>query len=137
MLQAGSSNIPASERNDRFVTTHWSVISAADGSGSTQATEALRKLCETYWLPVYAFVRRSGNAHPDALDLTQEFFQRLLAKEFFAQANPARGRFRNFLLASLRNFIRKEWRDEHRLGRGGGVTFIPLDSAAGESGFAL
>src|SRR5262245_36913717 len=94
-----------------FATTHWSVIQAAGSSSAPQAAEALRQLCETYWLPVYAFVRRSGNPPNESLDLTQEFFCRLLAKDFFSAADPTRGRFRNFLLAALRNFVRKEWRD--------------------------
>jgi DNA-directed RNA polymerase specialized sigma24 family protein len=120
----------------RFETTHWSVVLAADTSGSPEADEALRRLCETYWSPVYCFVRRAGNPPNDAQDLTQEFFRRLLAKDFFALADPARGRFRNFLLASLKNFLHKAWRDEHRLERGGDVVFVALDAAANEGLYA-
>ena len=124
------------EQVHSFATTHWSVIRAAAGSDAPAATDAVRLLCESYWPPVYSFVRRWGNPPAESLVLTQEFFHRLLARHFFTLADPSLGRFRTFLLAALRNFVRKEWRDAHTLERGGGVDFVPLDLATGENSYA-
>src|SRR5438552_9208763 len=88
-----------------FATTHWSVVLAAGGEPSVAAREALEDLCGSYWYPLYAFVRRYGYGPHDAQDLTQDFFARLLAKERLATARPEKGRFRAFLLASLKNFL--------------------------------
>jgi RNA polymerase sigma-70 factor (ECF subfamily) len=88
----------------RFATTHWSVVIAAAGP-SPDADRALAELCETYWYPVYAFVRRSGHSTDDAADLTQAFFARILEKGYVKDARPDRGRFRSFLLASLSHFL--------------------------------
>jgi hypothetical protein len=86
-----------------FATTHWSVVVAAGQGHSPQAAEALERLCRTYWYPLYTFIRRHVPKAQDAEDLTQEFFTRFLAKEYFGRADPARGRFRSFLLACLKN----------------------------------
>src|SRR4051794_521226 len=84
-----------------FTPTHWSVVLSAGRSDSTHARSALEKLCRSYWFPIYAFVRRQGHGPQDAQDLTQEFFARLLQKNHLAEVDPAKGRFRSFLLASL------------------------------------
>src|SRR5690242_19681582 len=84
-----------------FVTTHWSVVSAAGKEDTTGARQALDQLCRTYWYPLYAYVRRCGQSPHDAQDLTQEFFARLLEGNWLARADPARGRFRTFLLMVL------------------------------------
>jgi RNA polymerase sigma-70 factor (ECF subfamily) len=115
-----------------FTTTHWSVVLAAADSTSPQAAEALEKLCRTYWYPLYAFVRREGCGPEDAQDLTQEFFARLLAGLAFASAEPARGRFRNFLLGCLKHFLSEQRRHAGRLKRGGGQTIISWDSQSAE-----
>src|SRR5512135_3699969 len=81
----------------RFVTTHWSVVLVAGGTDSTRACQALSRLCRTYWFPLYAYLRRRGFSAPDAQDLTQEFFARLLERHALAGADPNRGRFRSFL----------------------------------------
>jgi len=115
-----------------FATTHWSVVLAA-GEGSTVASaQALERLCRTYWYPLYAFVRRQGHEACEAEDLTQEFFARLLAKEYFGRADPALGRFRNFLLACLKHFLSEQRRHARRLKRGGGQTLISWDSQTAE-----
>jgi len=115
-----------------FATTHWSVVLAAGQQQSPQATEALEKLCRTYWYPLYAFVRRQGHNPEDAQDLTQEFFARFLAKEYFGRADPALGRFRNFLLACLKHFLSEQRRQAGRLKRGGGQTIVSWDSQTAE-----
>src|SRR5512136_51858 len=81
-----------------FATTHWSVVLAAGHRELPQAAEALEKLCRTYWYPLYACVRRHGCSPEDAQDLTQEFFARLLARDYLARAHPQGGKFRSFLL---------------------------------------
>src|ERR671924_320479 len=92
---------PVSEQNQVFATTHWSVVLAAGDAVSPQAGVALAELCRTYWYPLYAFVRRKGHSPHDAQDLAQAFFARLLEKNYVAQAERERGRFRTFLLAAL------------------------------------
>jgi RNA polymerase sigma-70 factor (ECF subfamily) len=110
-----------------FATTRWSLVAAAREGGSPPARAALAELCRAYWYPVYAFVRRQGNGHDTAQDLTQEFFARLLEKDALAAVDPARGRFRSFLLASCRNFLANCRDHDHALKRGGGRPTLPLD----------
>jgi RNA polymerase sigma factor (sigma-70 family) len=110
----------------------------AVGKGdSSQAADALAQLCRTYWYPLYAYVRRQGHQAQDAEDLTQEFFTRFLAKEYFGRADPARGRFRSFLLACLKNFLAEQGRQARRLKRGGGQTIVSWDSQAAEERYGL
>ena len=115
----------AAERG--FTTTHWSVVLAAGRSVSPQASEALEKLCRTYWYPLYAYARREGHTVHDAQDLTQEFFARFLAKDYLNQVEREKGRFRSFLLASLKHFLANERDRSNTLKRGGGCAFIPWD----------
>lgn len=120
-----------------FATTRWSVVLLARHGEAPGAERALAHLCEGYWYPLYAFVRRSGVAPEDARDLTQEFFARLLGKKWLADADPARGRFRSFLLAALKHFLANEWHRAQRLKRGGGREFIALDAATAEERYAM
>lgn len=115
-----------------FLTTHWSVVLTAGQSDTTRAQDALTRLCEVYWRPLYHYVRRRGYATEDAQDLTQSFFERLLERHALAKADPQRGRFRSFLLASLRNFLSDEWDKRRAQKRGAGRTF-PLDFQAEET----
>ncbi len=119
-----------------FATTHWSVVLAAGHKSSPDTVAALAALCETYWFPLYAYVRRRGHNADEAQDLTQEFFARLLEKDYVAAADPERGRFRAFLLTSFKHFLSKE-RDKARAQkRGGGRSPLSLDLASGESRYA-
>lgn len=119
-----------------FATTHWSVILSAGDIHGPKVSEALEKLCRTYWPPLYTYVRRQGHGPEDAQDLTQAFFAKLLQKNFWARADRKKGRFRNFLLTALRQFLLDE-RDRARTAkRGGGVSFIPFDEEVGEEHFA-
>ena len=106
---------------------------AAGRRSSPDARDALASLCQTYWYPLYAFVRRKGHSPADAQDLTQEFFTRLLEKNIAGKANRTRGKFRSFLLASLNHFLANEWRSAGTSKRGGGRVALSLDLAAGES----
>jgi RNA polymerase sigma-70 factor (ECF subfamily) len=123
--------------NDRFVTTHWSVVLAAGKVASSEAQEALEVLCQTYWYPLYSYVRRQGHQPDDAQDLTQEFFARLLEKNYLQSADPERGRFRSFLLSAFKRFLSKERDRERTKKRGGGRKLLPLDFETGERRYNL
>ena len=118
---------PAPHRPRRFATTRWSLIAAAGQARSPDARRALAALCEAYWYPLYAFVRRRGYSVEDAQDLTQAFFGELLEKDRLRAADRERGRFRSFLLASLENFLANQWRRASAAKRGGGQLPISLD----------
>jgi DNA-directed RNA polymerase specialized sigma24 family protein len=114
-------------RGDIFATTSWTVVLAAGSQGSISADVALEELCRTYWYPLYAYVRHKGHSPEDAEDLTQAFFTRLLAKNYLAGLDSNRGKFRAFLLASLKHFLANEWDRSQRQKRGGGATLLSLD----------
>ncbi len=120
-----------------FATTHWTVILAAGQPEAPQHTEALEQLCRAYWAPVYAYVRRRGHRLEDAQDLTQEFFSRLLAKEWLAEVTPGPSRFRAFLLTALSRFLANEYDRATAKKRGGGVAPIELADAELRYGDAL
>jgi RNA polymerase sigma-70 factor (ECF subfamily) len=128
--------LPSSDDRGRcatFVTTHWSVVLAARRSDTTRAQAALARLCQAYWYPLYAYVRRRGYQAHDAQDLTQEFFARLLAQNWLAQADRERGRFRTFLLAALSHFLANEWDKAQAQKRGGAVQIVPLQLDSAET----
>ncbi len=113
-----------------FVTTHWSVVLTAARSDTTRARAALENLCQAYWHPLYAYMRRRGYSPADAQDLTQEFFARLLERNAVASVAPEKGRFRSFLLASMNHFLADEWDKAQAQKRGGGkVISLDLQSA--------
>jgi DNA-directed RNA polymerase specialized sigma24 family protein len=116
-----------------FVTTHWSVVLTAGRSDTTRAQDALAKLCRTYWYPLYAYVRRRGHTPEDAQDLTQEFFARLLEKNWVGNADQAKGRFRSFLLSAMNHFLADEWDKARAQKRGGGVPAVPLQFDTAET----
>ncbi len=120
----------------RFHTTHWSVVFAAGERRTPDADDALSTLCAAYWYPLYAFVRRSGYDAEAASDLTQGFFARVIEKNFLREADPQRGRFRSFLLASLKHFLSNERERERALKRGGGATLLSIEPEEGESRYA-
>jgi RNA polymerase sigma-70 factor (ECF subfamily) len=120
----------------RVATTQWSQVLAARDGSDTEARAALESLCQTYWQPLYAYVRHRGYSPEEARDLTQGFFTEFLEKDFLGQVDPEKGRFRAFLLASLRHFLSHERHRERALKRGGGVKPLSLDVETGESGYA-
>jgi len=122
----------SSAGGDRFTTTRWSLVLAAAGTEDARGREALAKLCQTYWYPLYAFVRRQGHGPHDAQDLTQEFFMRLLEKDYLGDVDRSKGKFRSFLLAALKHFLSKERARAKTLKRGGGHTLVPLDTLSAE-----
>lgn len=128
---------PDEPRDDRFATTHWSLVLAAGQRESPQAAQALATLCEHYWYPLYAYVRRRGFSAEDARDLTQDFFALLLAKDRLRLADQQRGRFRSFLLASLSHFLANYRREQRAERRGGGQLLLSLDWQSGEERYRL
>lgn len=116
-----------------FTTTRWSIVLAAGQRTDATADEALTRLCEAYWLPLYEFARRRGYSAADAGDVTQGFFARLLEKHYLQSADPERGRFRSFLLTAFKRFLTKEREYQQAQKRGGGTLTISLDFIKAES----
>lgn len=120
-----------------FATTRWTVVVTAGRKSDTQARQALEELCRTYWYPLYAYVRRQGHSKEDAEDLTQAFFARFLEKNYLAGLDRGRGKFRAFLLASLKHFLANEWDKSQRQKRGGGATLLALDWQNAETRYRI
>lgn len=119
-----------------FHTTRWSLVLAAQqGGDATRMHRAMSTLCQDYWYPLYAFVRRRGHAPHDAQDLTQAFFLSLL--ETHAAADPARGKFRSYLLGALKNFLANDWHRGQTQKRGGGQRLVEWDALDAEARYAL
>ncbi len=135
-MSAPGSN-PTSGGARWFATTHWSVVLAAKQGESSEAADALEKLCRAYWPPLYAYIRRDGHDATAAQDLTQDFFARLLAKDYLQRAHRQKGKFRSFLLAYLKNFLSEQRRRAGAQKRGGGCAFISLNEPGGEEGYLL
>src|SRR5262245_29464765 len=123
----------SSAGDPQFHTTHWSLIAAATGEGGEATQAALEEVCRAYWYPIYAFIRRRGRGAEDAGDLTQAFFATLLEKEYLADADRERGRFREFLLTAVARFVAKERDKAAAQKRGGGRQLFPIDLADGEA----
>jgi RNA polymerase sigma-70 factor (ECF subfamily) len=119
-----------------FPTTAWTVVSRARSGADSEAREALAFLCTAYWLPLYSFARRLGNASDDALDLTQGYFALLIEKEYLSDVQLRQGRFRAFLLTSFRHFISKERDRTRALKRGGGRAPLSIDAAEAEGRYS-
>lgn len=130
--RGAESRLPADQRRP-FATTRWSLVLAAGKASSPAGRQALVALCGTYWFPLYAYIRRRSMRADEAQDLTQEFFARLLEKDSLSSADPARGKFRSFLLGSLNHFLANHWRREQTQKRGGQQTILSLDFEHGES----
>jgi hypothetical protein len=127
-------------QSDPFAPTHWSVILAAGRSEAEPevARAALAQLCQTYWAPLYSFVRSRGHAVHDAQDLTQSFFAYLIEHKIYMRADREKGKFRSFLLASLKNFLGHAYDREQTLKRGGSLDFLPpLDDARAKAAESL
>ncbi len=135
-MRAEASDSGAEAHRLASATTHWSVVLQAGTGDSTQAAEALEQLCRTYWYPLYAYVRRRGYSPEDAQDLTQEFFLRILRKHGLAQIDPAKGKFRSFLLTAINHFLSDEWDRARAIKRGGQATFLALDAESAEQRLA-
>lgn len=120
-----------------MATTQWSQVLAARDGSDTDARRALEALCQTYWQPLYAYIRHQGASAEDAGDLTQAYFAEFLDKGFLASVDPSKGRFRSFLLSSVRHFLTHERERARALKRGGGTLTISLDLDAAERRYRL
>jgi RNA polymerase sigma-70 factor (ECF subfamily) len=128
-----SSTVTANpQRADAFVTTHWSVVARAGQGDTTQARDALARLCQTYWYPLYAYVRRRGYSPQDAEDLTQGFFARLLERNSLASITREKGKFRSYLLTALNHFVADEWK-RAKAEKRGGLQVVSFDAASAET----
>ncbi len=123
-------------RSPVFVTTHWSVVLTAGRTDTASARDALAKLCQSYWYPLYSYVRRRGHSPQDAEDLTQEFFARFLEQNWVERADREKGRFRTFLLSAMSYFLSNEWDKARAQKRGGGVPLLPLEFDVAETRYS-
>ena len=121
----------------RFATTHWTVVLAAGSPDSSRYREALETLCQSYWYPLYAYLRRCGHARDTAEDRTQAFFAKLLEKGRLQQVDPQRGRFRSFLLTSFKHFVTDEWDRQMAQKRGGMGHLVSLDVSSAETRYVF
>lgn len=117
---------------ERFIDTAWSVVVAAGAESQPRADAALAELCRVYWPPIYGYLRRSGHSQQDAQDLTQSFFQHLLENHTLRRASREKGRFRSFLLGSLKLCLSDERTRRQAAKRGGRMQFLSLDAFAAE-----
>ena len=127
----------AEGQSKRFTTTEWSLVLAAVATDSTESREALESLCGRYWYPVYAEIRFAGHDSESARDLTQGFFAQLLERKALAVADPDRGKFRNFLKTSIKNYLSHQAERDRARKRGGGVSIISLDFEDAEKQYRL
>lgn len=133
-MLTGGNDEKAGAQGAIFQTTHWSVVlQAATGD----SLNALDQLCSTYWYPLYAFVRRQGHEPADAQDLTQGFFELFLSKYYLKDVDRDKGRFRSFLLASMKHYLANEWKKANRQKRGGSARSISFDAMAAEERYRL
>jgi RNA polymerase sigma-70 factor (ECF subfamily) len=132
MIENDASGVPVPQAGRRFATTHWSVVMAAGQRDSPESEAALATLCRLYWYPLYAYARRRLPDAEQAQDMTQEFFARLLEKDYLRQANRQRGKFRTFLLTAFQHFLAKEHDRANAQKRGGGCRVLSLDFDCGE-----
>jgi RNA polymerase sigma factor (sigma-70 family) len=133
MPLASDNSGPAPQPGARFATTCWSVVVAAQDPASPAAHEALATLCSSYWYPLYAYIRRQGHPAHEAEDLTQEFFARIVEKDFLADVDRAKGKFRSFLVAACAHFLANQRDRERAWKRGGRCSIVSLDFTAAEA----
>src|SRR6202046_3692811 len=117
--------------NSQFPTTRWTLVVAAGDPSRKEARSALVSLCENYWYPLYAYLRRRGYASDQAQDLTQDFFIRMLEGRYLDRADPEKGRFRSFMMTSLKFFVADE-EDRQRAHKRGGGMVVSLELSSGE-----
>jgi len=135
MDQETTGSDPNQHPAGRFPTTHWSCIIKAGDPSAPGTRDAVAALCQSYWYPLYTFIRRRGHDPDEALDLVQEYFARLLEGRVFKAADPARGRFRTFLLTDCEHFLAKQHIRAEALKRGGDHVIVSIDAVEAEGRF--
>ncbi len=131
----GASGTESGSADAWFKTTHWSSVLHAADSNDPAAEASLACLCQTYWYPLYYYIRRLGHSPEDAQDLTQEFLARLVHKDYLKGVKQEKAKFRSFLLVALKRFLANEWDRAHRLKRGGGQELVSFDAQGTENRF--
>jgi RNA polymerase sigma-70 factor (ECF subfamily) len=131
-MDSSQNSVTPNKSPSSFATTHWSLIVCAGEQDRPVAHQALSELCGRYWYPLYAFLRRGGNDHDQAQDLVQGFFLELIEHARIAAADPERGRFRTFLLASLKNYQANERRTYQTIKRGGKAIQVSINFSVGQ-----
>src|SRR5260370_2751398 len=134
-MSPDKANTGVPDKAEWFTATHWSGVLMAGQACSAQGAEALEKLCRTYWYPLYAYVRRQGHSPHDAQDLTQEFFARLLARNYLGTVGREKGKFRSFLLAALNHFMANELDRARPVKPGDGRVLISLNGDNAEPSY--
>ena len=137
MMGREATEAPGAVGQPLFATTHWSVVLAAAQEETPEAAAALERLCSTYWYPLYAYIRRQGYDIADAQDLTQGFFTHILSRRFLQRANRDKGKFRSFILGSLKFFLADELAKLQAQKRGGGLAPVFLDAQTAEARYRL
>lgn len=133
LVAPSSQSVPGAPARGPFLTTHWSVVVAAGQSADPASAQALETLCRAYWQPVYGFIRRTVSNVDDARDLTQGFFEHLLQNDTLSRADPEHGKFRSFLLGSVKFFLAHQYDRRTALKRGGHIEFLHFDTALAEA----
>ncbi len=134
-LRRGASGAESGSADAWFKTTHWSTVLHAADSNDPTAEASLSRLCQTYWYPLYYYIRRLGHSPEDAQDLTQEFLARLVHKQYLKGVKQEKAKFRSFLLVALKGFLANEWDRANRLKRGGGQKLVSFDTQDTENRF--
>jgi len=133
----GASSTESGPADAWFKTTHWSSVLHAADSNDPTAEASLSRLCQTYWYPLYYYIRRLGHSPEDAQDLTQGFLARLVHKDYLKGVKQEKAKFRSFLLVALKGFLANEWDRAHRLKRGGGQELVSFDAQNTENRFLV
>jgi DNA-directed RNA polymerase specialized sigma24 family protein len=123
-------------KGGQFMTTRWSAVLLSAQSQAPGSDKAREEFCQLYWYPLYAFIRRRGYNPDDARDLTQGFFLFILGRKALQRATPEKGKFRSFLLGSLKNYLSNEYQRENAIKRGGKIDFVPVDFSDGEDRYS-
>src|SRR5438046_3940436 len=131
----GASSTESGPADAWFKTTHWSSVLHAADSNDPAAEACLSRLCQTYWYPLYYYIRRLGRSPEDSQDLTQEFLARLVHKDYLKGVKQEKAKFRSFLLVALKGFLANEWDRANRLKRGGGQEVVSFDAQDTEKHF--
>ncbi|HYZ72502.1 MAG TPA: sigma-70 family RNA polymerase sigma factor [Chthoniobacterales bacterium] len=123
-------------KGGQFMTTCWSAVLLSAQSQAPGSDKAREEFCQLYWYPLYAFIRRRGYNPDDARDLTQGFFLFILGRKALQRATPEKGKFRSFLLGSLKNYLSNVYQHENAIKRGGKIDFVPVDFSDGEDRYS-
>ncbi len=136
-MAGGKKSYDLRNESAKFATTKWSIVLAAAGNETSDSRDALENLCQTYWFPLYAFVRKQGRDANESADMTQAFFASLLERNDLKNVRPDKGKFRSFLLASMKHFLINQFDRQQAVKRGGSKIIVSIDATAAENRYRL